>query len=167
MPLSVETADWLDLFARMAVATSAGAVLGWERSRQDRAITGLRTLSLVGLASCIAVLSIVHSGLPQMNADAAGRVIQGVLSGVGFIGAGALLRGGADQQVHGLATAASIWVAAAMGSAAALALWPLIMGGVGLGLFVLLVGAPLERRIRDRARQTPAEGDRQDMKERP
>lgn len=167
MPLPAEAADWPDLFARMVVATAAGAALGWERSRQDRAITGLRTLSLVGLASCIAVLAIVHSGLPQMNADAAGRVIQGVLSGVGFVGAGALLRGGADQQVHGLATAASIWVAAAMGSAAALALWPLIVGGVALGLFVLLVGAPLERWIRDRARQTPAEGDRQDMKERP
>lgn len=167
MPLTAEAAEWADVLARMTVATAAGAALGWERSRQDRAITGLRTLSLVGLASCIAVLAIVRSGLPQMNADAAGRVIQGVLSGVGFIGAGALLRGGGDQQVHGLATAASIWVAAAMGSAAALALWPLIGGGVALGLLVLLVGAPLERRIRDRARQTPAEGDRQDMKERP
>ena len=102
-----------------------------------------------------------------MNADAAGRVIQGVLTGVGFVGAGALLRGGANEQVHGLATAASIWVAAAMGSAAALALWPLIVGGVTLGLFVLLVGALIERRIREHARATPAESDRQDMKDSP
>lgn len=165
--MPADPAGWLDLFARMTVATVAGAALGLERSRQDRAITGLRTLSLVGLASCIAVLAIVHSGLPQMNADAAGRVIQGVLSGVGFVGAGGLLRGGTDQQVHGLATAASIWVAAAMGSAAALALWPLIVGGVTLGLFFLLVGAPIERRIREHARETPAEADRQDMKDRP
>jgi putative Mg2+ transporter-C (MgtC) family protein len=157
-----------DLVLRMAVATVAGAALGWERSRQNRAIMGLRTLSLVGLASCIAVLAIVHSGLPQLNADAAGRVVQGVLSGVGFIGAGALLHGGGDgKQVHGLATAASIWVSAAMGAAAALAVWPLIGGGVGLGLLVLLVGAPLERRIRDRARGTPAEADRRDMEARP
>ena len=165
--MPADLSSWADLFARMAVATAAGAVLGLERSRQDRAITGLRTLSLVGLASCIAVLAIIHSGLPQMNADAAGRVIQGVLSGVGFVGAGALLRGGGDGQVHGLATAASIWVAAAMGSAAALALWPLILGGVTLGLLVLLVGAPIERRIRDHARGTAAEADRQDMKDRP
>lgn len=162
-----DVAQWLDLFARMGTATAAGAALGWERSRQNRTIMGLRTLSLVGLASCIAVLAIIHSGLPQMNADAAGRVIQGVLSGVGFVGAGALLHGGPDQQVHGLATAASIWVAAAMGSAAALALWPLIVGGVAIGLFVLLVGAPLERRIREHARRTPAEADRQEMRERP
>lgn len=165
--MPVDPGAWGDLFARMAVATAAGAALGWERSRQDRAIMGLRTLSLVGLASCIAVLAIVHSGLPQMNADAAGRVIQGVLSGVGFIGAGALLHGGSDKQVHGLATAASIWVAAAMGSAAALALWPLIAGGVVLGLLVLLVGAPIERRIRDHARATPAEADRREIKDRP
>lgn len=102
---------------------------------------GFRTLSLVGLASCIAVQAIMHSGLPQMNADAAGRVIQGILSGVGFIGAGALLHGGGDKQVHGLATAASIWVSAALEAASALPVWPLIVGGVVLALIVLFVGA--------------------------
>ena len=156
---------WLDLFSRMIVATLAGAALGWERSRQDRAIMGLRTLSLVGLASCIAVQAVVHGGLPQVNADAAGRVVQGVLSGVGFIGAGAVLHGSGGKQVHGLATAASIWVSAAVGAAAALAVWPLIAGGVFLGLLVLLIGAPLEQRIRDHARHTPAEVDRRDLEE--
>lgn len=158
---------WVHLLLRMVVATLAGAALGWERSREDRAIMGLRTLSLVGLASCIAVLAIVHSSLPQVNADAAGRVVQGVLAGVGFIGAGALLHGSGDTQVHGLATAASIWVAAAMGAAAALAVWPLIGGGIVLGLLILLLGAPLERHIRERARRSPAEADRRDAKERP
>jgi len=160
-------ADWLDISFRLLVATAAGALLGFERSRQDRAIMGFRTLSLVGLASCIAVQAIVHSGLPQMNADAAGRVIQGVLSGVGFIGAGAVLHGGSDKQVHGLATAASIWVSAALASAAALAIWPLIVVGAAIALFVLFVGAPIERRIRDHARGTPAEQDRVDTEKRP
>ncbi|KAB0676174.1 MgtC/SapB family protein [Aureimonas leprariae] len=159
--------DGLDMLLRLIVATAGGAVLGFERSRQNRAIMGFRTLSLVGLASCIAVLAITNSGLPQMNADAAGRVVQGVLSGVGFIGAGALLHGSSGQQVHGLATAASIWVSAAMGTAAALAVWPLIAGGVTLGLFVLLVGGPIERRIREHARGTDEEADRRDMEERP
>ena len=160
-------ADWLDIALRLLVATAAGALLGFERSRQDRAIMGFRTLSLVGLASCIAVQAIVHSGLPQMNADAAGRVIQGVLSGVGFIGAGAVLHGSSDKQVHGLATAASIWVSAALGAASALAIWPLIMVGASIALLVLFVGAPIERRIRDHARTTPAEQDRVDMEKRP
>lgn len=164
---TVVAAEWLPILLRLCVATAAGAVLGWERSRQNRAIMGFRTLTLVALASCISVQAIVHSGLPQMNADAAGRVVQGVLSGVGFIGAGALLHGSGDQQVHGLATAAGIWVAAAMGAAAALAIWPLIIGGVALALFVLLIGAPIERQIRDHARTSGGEQDRQDMKDRP
>lgn len=155
--------DWTDLVLRMAVATAAGAALGFERSRQNRAIMGFRTLSLVGLASCIAVLAIVHSGLPQMNADAAGRVVQGVLSGVGFIGAGALIRGPGGGEVHGLATSASIWVSAAMGAAAALAQWPLIGGGVVIALVVLLFGQEVERRIRNRARHTPEEADRRSI----
>ncbi|WP_419826310.1 MgtC/SapB family protein [Sphingomonas sp.] len=160
-------AEWGDMLVRLGVATLAGAVLGWERSRQNRAIMGLRTLTLVALASCIAVQAIVHSGLPQMNADAAGRVVQGVLSGVGFIGAGALLHGGNDSQVHGLATAASIWVAAAMGAAAALAVWPLLVGGTALAIVVLLIGASIERHIRDRARASNGEQDRRDMTDRP
>lgn len=159
--------EWLDLGIRMSVATAAGAMLGFERSRQNRAIMGFRTLSLVALASCLAVLAIVHSGLPQVNADAAGRVIQGVLSGVGFIGAGALIHGAKGSEVHGLATAASIWVSAALGAAAALAIWPLILGGLALALLVLLIGPPLERRIRDHARASAGEGDRQDVERRP
>lgn len=158
---------WFDLIGRMGAATLAGAALGWERSRENRQIMGVLTLSLVGLASCIAVQAIVHSALPQVNADAAGRVIQGVLSGVGFIGAGAVLRGGEGREVHGLATAACIWVSAALGTAAALAVWPLIVGGLLLAIMILLVGAPLERNIRERARQTPAEADRHDAERRP
>jgi len=100
---------------------------------------GFRTLGLVGLQSCIAVQAIMYGGLPQMNADAADRVIQGLLSGVGFIGAGALLHGGSDRQVHGLATAASIWVSAALGSAAT-------HGQRGAGFTRTLIFAPERQR---------------------
>lgn len=158
---------WADAFGRLVVATTAGLVLGWERSRENRQIMGLRTLGLVGLASCIAVQAIVHSGLPNVNADAAGRAMQGILTGVGFIGAGAVLRVGQVQEVHGLATAACIWVTATIGAAAGLAVWPLIVGGLSLAMLVLFVGAPLERRIRDRARLSPAEADRKDLERKP
>ena len=158
---------WADMIGRLVVATMAGMVLGWERSRENRQIMGLRTLGLVGLASCIAVQAIVHSGLPNVNADAAGRAMQGILSGVGFIGAGAVLRVGQGQEVHGLATAACIWVTATIGAAAGLAVWPLIVGGLLLAMVVLFVGAPLERRIRDRARLTPDEADRQEVAQKP
>ena len=154
---------WLDIFVRLSVASAAGAVLGFERSRQNRAIMGFRTLSLVGLASCTAVLAITASGLPQLNADGVARVIQGTLAGVGFIGAGAILQRQQKAQVHGLATAASIWVSAALGVAAALSIWPLVMGGLLLALLILLVGPEVERRIRAHAREAPGEEDRQDL----
>ena len=93
--------------------------------------------------------------------------MQGILSGVGFIGAGAVLRVGQGQEVHGLATAACIWVTATIGAAAGLAVWPLIIGGVSLAMLVLFVGAPLERSIRERARLTPAEADRKDAERKP
>lgn len=165
--ISTLVTDWVDPLGRMLAATLAGAVLGWERSRENRTIMGLRTLGLVGLASCIATLAIAESALPELNADAVARVLQGILSGVGFIGAGAVLRGGEGMEVHGLATAASIWVSASLGAAAALAMWPLVFGGLGLAVAILLVGAPLERLIRDTARRGAAEADRQDMMERP
>ena len=158
---------WIDAIGRLVVATAAGMVLGWERSRENRQFMGLRTLGRVGLASCIAVQAIVHSGLPNVNADAAGRAMQGILSGVGFIGAGAVLRVGQGQEVHGLATAACIWVTATIGAAAGLAVWPLIIGGLSLAMLVLFAGAPLERRIRERARLTPAEADRKDAERKP
>lgn len=165
--MAAHLAAWADPVARLLLATFAGVVLGWERSRENRAIMGLRTLGLVGLASCVAVQAVTHSGLPNVSADAAGRALQGILSGVGFIGAGAVLRAGDGGEVHGLATAACIWVSVALGAAATLAVWPLLLGGLLLAIIVLLAGAPLERRIRDRARATPAEADRRDASKRP
>ena len=78
-----------------------------------------------------------------------------------------MLHGAGGKQVQGLATAASIWVSAALGAAAALAIWPLIAMGASIALVVLFVGGPIERRIRDHARATPAEQDRIDMERRP
>ena len=63
--------------------------------------------------------------------------------------------------------AASIWVSATLGAAAALAIWPLIAIGATIALIVRFVGGPIERRIRDRARATPGEQDRIDMAQRP
>ena len=63
--------------------------------------------------------------------------------------------------------AACIWVTATIGAAAGLAVWPLIIGGLSLAMLVLFAGAPLERRIRERARLTPAEADRKDAERKP
>jgi putative Mg2+ transporter-C (MgtC) family protein len=142
--------DTADMLLRMAAAAGTGALIGFERSLHNGRFLGVRTLSLVGLSSCIAVLCLTESGLGDAGADAVGRVLQGILSGVGFIGAGALLHRSNAEPVHGLATAASIWMAAVLGAASALGDWPLIGGGIGIGLAILFGGAAVERRIRAR-----------------
>ena len=96
--------------ARLLLAVLLGALLGLERERLDRP-AGLRTHILVTVTSCLVMLL----ALPTGSSDNAGRVIQGVITGIGFLGAGAILRQG--EAVRGLTTAGSIWAAAGLGLA--------------------------------------------------
>ncbi|MEQ6204885.1 MgtC/SapB family protein [Sulfitobacter sp. HNIBRBA2951] len=110
-------ADWL---ARLACALAAGAVLGLDREVRRRRI-GIRTYMMVSLgAALFTIISIemardmVAAGLPSDPS----RVIQGLVGGLGFLGAGAIIQG--DNRVGGMVTAASLWVAGAVGLAAGL-----------------------------------------------
>ena len=113
--LEVEQATRVTL--RMTVALLLGAAIGWDRERRD-AEAGLRTHMLVALGAALFVL------VPQMSgnqADAMSRVVQGVIAGIGFLGAGTILKGKEDeegQHVKGLTTAAGLWMTAAIGVAA-------------------------------------------------
>jgi putative Mg2+ transporter-C (MgtC) family protein len=71
-------------------------------------------------------------------------VIQGVMTGIGFIGAGAILHGQTDKQAHALTTAATVWVTAALAIACALAAWPIVLVGIALTLIVLVVLHPID-----------------------
>jgi putative Mg2+ transporter-C (MgtC) family protein len=102
-------------FVSIAIAFVLALPIAWERSQRQRRI-GLRTFPIVAIASCGFMLTI--RSLPGAGADAQARVIQGLLTGIGFIGGGAILKN--DLQVLGLATAASIWNTAAIGAAVAL-----------------------------------------------
>lgn len=86
--------------------------IAWEREAATR-IMGLRTFPLVGIASCGYIL--VAIAVVGSNADAQSRIIQGLMSGIGFIGGGAILKQGTN--VRGTATAASVWATGAIGSA--------------------------------------------------
>jgi len=101
---------------RMAVALLLGAVIGWDRERRD-AEAGLRTHMLVALGSALFVLVPAEMGLGE---EARSRVIAGLVSGIGFLGAGAVLKRSSEGHIHGLTTAASIWATAAVGMAAGL-----------------------------------------------
>ena len=97
--------------ARVAVAALLGALLGWERERAGKA-AGLRTHMLVALGAALFVLFPAEAGMAIADLS---RVIQGVATGIGFIGAGTILKRPESEQVEGLTTAASIWLTGAIG----------------------------------------------------
>jgi putative Mg2+ transporter-C (MgtC) family protein len=104
--------------ARLLVAALLGGILGYERENKGKA-AGVRTHMLVSIGSALFVM------VPQMagsQADALSRVVQGIVAGIGFLGAGTILKGkGLDiHQVKGLTTAAGLWMTAAIGTAAGL-----------------------------------------------
>ena len=108
---------------RLLAAVLLGAIVGWQRERAGKA-AGLRTHILVALGTTLFVLGATGSG---MSSDGVSRVIQGISTGIGFIGAGAILKLSATREIQGLTTAAGIWVTAAIGAAVGL-------GGLGLAL---------------------------------
>jgi putative Mg2+ transporter-C (MgtC) family protein len=140
------TVDLNDIVLRLLAAVAVGGALGFDREWRGQAV-GVRTLALVALGSSLLAVSTVHYEAFAHDVSAASRVmqgvIQGVMAGIGFLGAGAVLSG-RDRQVHGLTTAATVWVTAALGIACALAPWWVVGIGAGLTLIVLVVLHPID-----------------------
>lgn len=103
----------LRVVTRVLVAALLGALLGWERQRAGKA-AGLRTHMLVALGAALFVLFPAEAGMSIADLS---RVIQGVATGIGFIGAGTILKRKDEEQIEGLTTAASIWLTGAIGMA--------------------------------------------------
>jgi putative Mg2+ transporter-C (MgtC) family protein len=133
--------DWIDIAMRLGGAVLAGAILGINRDLHHKP-AGLRTHSLVSLGSAVVVVAV--ASLPGASADAVARVIQGLVTGVGFIGAGVILHHDAENRVVGLTTAASIWVAAALGTACGAGFWIIAVLALAFTLAVLTLGGPIE-----------------------
>ena len=85
---------------------------------------------------------------------AASRVIQGILTGIGFLGAGVIIRNEKGQHVHGLTTAACVWLTACMGSACGVGEWRLVLLGAPMVFAILVLGGPFERWVHRRWPQT-------------
>lgn len=138
--------DWLDITLRLTAATLIGMAIGFNRDLHGKA-TGMRTLGLVGLGSALAVTAITFATLPDREGiQAVSRVIQGVLTGIGFIGAGVIVRDD-PQRVRGLTTAACAWTTACLGVVCAVAVWKVVVIGTVLLGLVLMIGGPLEKRL--------------------
>jgi putative Mg2+ transporter-C (MgtC) family protein len=139
-----------EILLRLGAAAGAGMLLGINRDLQDKPI-GTRTLGLVGLGTAVvAVSSIQFPGMAE-NPDAASRVIQGIIqgimAGISFIGAGVVLRDAKAQMVQGLTTAATVWVTAALGIACGLGAWRTVAIAVPVALALLAVVPWVENAI--------------------
>jgi putative Mg2+ transporter-C (MgtC) family protein len=115
------------LIARLTTAAVLGGLLGYERESKGRS-AGLKTHILVSLGSALFVLAPIQAGVAPAELT---RVMQGIVSGIGFLGAGAILKTGKGDRVEGVTTAAGIWMTAAIGMAA----------GMGLELVALMTTA--------------------------
>lgn len=134
------------LAARLTVAAVLGALLGLEREMVAKP-AGLRTHVLVALGSALFVVAMAEAGASSNDLT---RVVQGIATGIGFVGAGAILKSDSEGRVRGLTTAANIWLAAAVGMAVGIGrVWLPILGTV-LALVVLSAGRWLEERVIDR-----------------
>lgn len=128
-----------DLVLRLLSAGLFGGLIGAERERADQA-AGLRTNILVAMAACLFTLISIF-GFTSAGAYDQSRIVSQIVSGIGFLGAGALFR---DQDhVRGLTTAASIWMVAAIGVATGAGLYFLATMGTLIALGVLILLQPL------------------------
>jgi putative Mg2+ transporter-C (MgtC) family protein len=121
-----DRAELARILIRLVAALLLGAVIGLQRESVGAA-AGLRTHMLVTLGAAVFVLAPLAYG---MSPEELSRVIQGVATGIGFIGGGAVLKLAAEREIHGLTTAASIWLATAVGLAVG-------MGRIGLAAIVV------------------------------
>jgi putative Mg2+ transporter-C (MgtC) family protein len=142
--------EWLDIFKHLLVATMAGGLIGLERTYHGRP-AGFRTHTLVCVASSLLMLVTMYqtkwfTGVPldTVRIDPT-RMAQGVMTGIGFLGAGVIMREGLT--VRGLTTAASIWTTAAIGILAGVGFYSAVLVGSVITIGILTVFRKAENRM--------------------
>jgi putative Mg2+ transporter-C (MgtC) family protein len=128
---------------RLLAALAVGTAIGLQRELTHKT-AGLRTHMLVALGTALFVVGAAEGG---MKAEALARVVQGIATGIGFLGGGAILKLTDQREVHGLTTAAGIWMTAAASAVAALGQIAVAILGTLFGLVVLIVFRRLEKKL--------------------
>src|SRR5215211_2107824 len=118
------------MLIRLVSATLLGAAIGYERQRAGKA-AGLRTHVLVSAGTTVLILACLGAGL-KANSDGISRVIQGIITGIGFVGAGSILKRETERNIQGVTTSAGIWMTAAIGVTVGL-------GGLGLAIMATML----------------------------
>lgn len=129
---------------RLGIATVTAGAVGLNRDLHGKPI-GVRTLGLVGLSAAVVVLladgGIIHATM----SDATSRVIQGILTGIGFLGAGVIVHHERGKRIHGLTSAACVWLTACIGIVCGAGQWRIVLVAGVLASLVLFLGRPIER----------------------
>lgn len=131
-----------EILLRLGFALLAGIILGLNRWMHHKS-AGIRTHSLVALGSALVMLLI--GSFPGADAQAHSRVLQGLITGIGFLGAGVIIHQEQSQTIHGLTTAASVWACAILGATFGSGFYVLGLCAMSTILLILILGGPLER----------------------
>jgi len=134
-----DSAQITRIMIRMTAAALLGAVVGMQREHAGKS-AGLRTHMLVALGAALFVIAPLEFGMSSSDLS---RVIQGLTTGIGFIGAGAILKLSEQREIQGLTTAAGIWMTAAIGIAVGLGRW----GSAALGVLMIWIILAIVGRI--------------------
>jgi putative Mg2+ transporter-C (MgtC) family protein len=148
--------DYADILLRLGAAVLMGALIGLDRNLRGKP-TGVRTLGLVALGAAmltLAATSLVDAS-GRVDASAVSRVIQGLVTGIGFLGAGVITHQQGNDHVHGLTTAASIWVTAVLGILCGIGSWRIALIALALVFLLFVLGKPLERALHRRFLDKP------------
>ena len=143
-----------EIALRLVVATGLTSLIGLDRERHESA-AGLRTHALVGMSACLLMIASAFGfadilGTPNVSLDPS-RVAAQIVSGIGFLGAGAIIANGST--IRGLTTAASVWSVAAIGLAVGGGMYSAALIATGISLFLLVLLRPWERRLDERWRK--------------
>ena len=133
----------IHVIIRLIAATLLGGAIGFQRERWGKP-AGLRTHILVTLGTTVFVLACAGYG---MSSDGLSRVIQGIVTGIGFIGAGSILKINEEREIQGLTTSAGIWMTSAIGVTIGLGALGLALLGTALTLIILTFAGRLEVQI--------------------
>jgi putative Mg2+ transporter-C (MgtC) family protein len=146
-----------DAVVRMLWAVAIGCVIGLDRDLHGKP-TGMKTLGLVSLGACLATMAAMGFSGPTLSAGTdVSRAIQGIVTGIGFLGAGVIVQNPSQYKIRGLTTAASIWVTAAVGIVCGLGAWSVAVAGTVLMIVLLTLGRIAEKAIHRRWMSKPRE----------
>jgi putative Mg2+ transporter-C (MgtC) family protein len=149
--------DYGEIVLRLGIAAVVGGAIGLNRELHGKP-TGIRTLALVGIGAALAVMASIDLTAADGGRDlnAASRVIQGVLVGIGFLGAGVIVRSDGTH-IQGLTTAACIWLTATVGILCGLGAWRPLVVALPCAFVILVAGVPAEKALH---RWFPPEGEK-------